>query len=75
MTDDDKFREAIREQRRREIAASRERVLRGEGHPGEFAEHVEGIITDEDGVPDRAIEYEIGAGWVTDPPEDHASEN
>jgi hypothetical protein len=74
MADDEKFREAIAEQRRREFYAARERVLRGEGHPGEFAEEVDAVLVDENGVPKAAIKYETGAGWV-DSAEDHAGEN
>jgi hypothetical protein len=74
VSDDGKFGKAIRGQRVREVMAARERVLRGEGHPGEHAEEV--TLADEvDGVPERVIELEIGAGWVPDAPEDHAGEN
>ena len=41
------------------------------GGPGEFAEEVDGVIVDENGVPKAAIKYETGAGWV-DSAEDHA---
>jgi hypothetical protein len=71
---DEVYTKAIAEQRRREFYAARERVLRGEGGPGEFAEEVDGVIVDENGVPKAAIKYETGAGWV-DSAEDHAGEN
>jgi hypothetical protein len=75
VSDDKKFRKAITAQRAREVAAIRERVLRGEEHPGEFGE-VFDLVHEVDGVPDKIFpDVEIGAGWVTDAPEDHAREN
>jgi hypothetical protein len=75
MTKDDKFRKAVTGQRAREVAAIRDRVLRGEEHPGEFGE-VFDLVHEVDGVPDKIFpDVEIGAGWVMDAPEDHAAEN
>lgn len=70
----DVFSKAVGEQRRREFWASRDRVLRGEGHPGEFAEEVEAVLTDPAGVPKAVVTYQVGAGWV-DSAEDHPETN
>jgi hypothetical protein len=75
MGDDRKFGKAIAGTRMREVQAIRERVLRGEEHPGEFGE-VFDLVHEVDGVPDKIFaDVEIGAGWVMDAPEDHAAEN
>jgi hypothetical protein len=68
---DDKFGKAIAAQRLREVLATRDRALRGEGG---FSELVT-LVDEVDGLPERVIELEIGAGWVPDSPEDHAGEN
>jgi hypothetical protein len=74
MSDDSKFRKAIDGQRLREVRVARERARRGES-PGEFAEEVTSILCDKDGRPKAVVEYEIGAGFILDAPEDHAGEN
>jgi hypothetical protein len=71
VSDESKFSKAIAGQRLREVLATRERALRGEGG---FSEEVT-LVDEVDGMPERVIELEIGAGWVTDAPEDHAADN
>ena len=71
MPDDDKFSEAIAEQRRRERDRAVERARSEEG--GGFSE-VRGDLIEKDDVPDHVREYEVGAGWV-DSAEDRAGSN